>query len=236
VLIDYLSIGFFLVEFPPVWFVAFFVDIEVVVSSDDALLFTNMKEDRVMNNRIGFLTPVAFVLLVALPACVDEAVSPVVSEKTGAGAMTMAKNTNEIPHKGEIFFYPTAVDPTGDPLVVRITFAGEGKASQFGRFTESGEYLVHSDANGTPLFVSDVVTTRYTASGDQVFLTNVTGVISLTGDPEHPMTLEGDFNYGGGTGRFEGITGTLHWLAIGNADGTALSHFEGTISTVGSGK
>jgi hypothetical protein len=141
-----------------------------------------------------------------------------------------------VPHKGEIFIYPTAVEPTDDSLVVRISFEGEGIASHFGSFTETGAYSLHSDGVGTPLFISDVVATRYTANGDQVFLTNVTGMISLTGDPEHPLILEGDFNYGGGTGRFEGVSGSLHWVAIGNPDGSALSNFEGTISTVGSGK
>lgn len=157
-------------------------------------------------------------------------------EEAGSPVDATSRFNKIVPHKGNIFFYPTAVNPTGDPLIVRISYEGEGNASHFGHFTETGEYLLHSDANGTPLFISDVTATRFTANGDQVFLANVTGVISLTGDPEHPLILEGDFNYDGGTGRFEGVSGNLHWRAIGNPDGSALSNFEGTISTVGSGK
>lgn len=150
------------------------------------------------------------------------------------GAPSTASTAQTSPHEGEIFFAPTSVTPTGDPLVVRITYEGQGHGSHFGQFVEAGEYLLHSDVVGTPLFISNVVATRTVASGDQVFLANVTGVISLTGDPEHPLVLEGDFDYAGGTGRFAEVSGRMHWRAVGNPDGSALSHFDGAITTVGS--
>jgi len=185
-----------------------------------------------------FFVLFSVLLLFVMVGCSEnDAVNPL-SPKTGENPDNSHSGSfnKMVPHKGNIFFYPTGSEPTSDPLVVRIFYEGEGNASHFGHFTETGEYLLHSDAAGTPLFVSDVIATRYTANGDQVFLANVTGVISLTGDPEHPMILEGDYNYGGGIGRFEGVTGNLHWLAVGNPDGSALSNFKGTISTVGSGK
>jgi len=182
--------------------------------------------------------------LTVLSACGYEPDSPMSPELAGTENLTLAKkdetasawSSKMIPHNGEIFFYPTMVEQTDDPLVVRIFYEGEGKASHFGNFSETGEYALHSDEAGVPLFISDVVATRYTASGEEVYLANVTGVISLTGDPEHPMILEGDYNYSGGTGRFEGLEGSLHWRAVGNADGSAVSHFKGAISTVCSGK
>lgn len=189
-----------------------------------------------MMNHQRYALIVTLALLVTLMACGENMKTPMSLDRTSTEAVTLAKKVKMVPHRGNIFFYPTGSELTGDPLVVRIFYEGEGNASHFGHFTETGEYLLHSDAAGTPLFISNVIATRYTANGDQVFLTNVTGVISLTGDPEHPMILEGDFNYGGGTGRFEGVTGNLHWRAVGNPDGSAISNFEGTISTVGSGK
>ncbi len=189
-----------------------------------------------MTNLQLYAQIVTIALLVTLMSCGDNLKTPTSLDRTSTEALTLSKKVKMVPHSGNIFFYPTAVESTGDPLVMRISYEGEGNASHFGHFTETGEYLLHSDAAGTPLFISDVVATRYAANGDEVYLTNVTGVITLTGDPEHPLILEGDFNYGGGTGRFEGVTGSLHWLAVGNPDGSALSNFEGTISTVGSGK
>jgi hypothetical protein len=147
-----------------------------------------------------------------------------------------AANAKMVPHNGWTFFYPTAVVPTGDPLVVKISYAAYGVASHLGRFTEVGEYSLHFNAVGTPLFITDVIATRTAANGDSVYLADVTGVITLTGDPAHPLVLEGDFTYAGGTGRFAGVSAPLHWRALGNADGSALSQFGGTISTVGGSK
>lgn len=112
-----------------------------------------------------------------------------------------------------------------------INYEGEGEASHFGHFTEVGKYLLHSDHTGTPLFISDVVATRTTANGDKVFLANVTGVISLTGESAHPTILEGEFDYAGGTGQFTDVSGGFKWRAVGNPDGSALSRFSGTINT-----
>lgn len=189
-----------------------------------------------MTYRQLYLLIVTLALIVVLTACSDNLESPVSAVPVTAEKIEMSNIAKMVAHNGNVFFYPTSVEPTGDPLVVHISYEGEGNASHFGRFTETGEYLLHSDAAGTPLFVSNVIARRYTANGDQVFLANVTGVISLTGDPNHPLVLEGDYTYAGGTGRFEGATGSLHWRAVGNPDGSALSNFEGTISTVGSGQ
>lgn len=198
----------------------------------------------ISNYKLAVLILLTAVFTAVLIACNEE--PPLATEKNfdqinarkdfeiNAETARKEKPIKMVPHKGHIFFYPTLVEPTDDPLIVHITYEGEGIASHFGHFTETGEYLLHSDTDGTPLYISDVSATRTTANGDQVFLDNVTGVISLTGDPDHPMTLEGDFNYNNGTGRFKNVSGSIHWLAIGNPDGSALSNFEGTISTVGS--
>lgn len=171
-----------------------------------------------MTYRQPYLLTVILALFVVLSACSDKFESPVSAVPEGTETLTMSNRAKMVPHKGNIFFYPTAVEPTNDPLVVRISYEGEGNASHFGHFTETGEYFLHSDAAGTPLFISDVIATRYAANGDEVYLTNVTGVITLTGDPAHPLILDGDFNYGGGTGRFEGVTGSL-LLASGRKSG-----------------
>jgi hypothetical protein len=179
------------------------------------------------------------ILLICLTSCDSEFANPsgpdlIATNSNGQKKFLVDGSEGEsIPHKGAIYFYPTLVEQTSDPLVVKISFEGQGRASQFGRFTEIGEYLLHSDEAGTPLFISDVIATRYTANGDEVYLANVTGAITVTGDPEHPMILEGDYNYEGGTGRFKSITGTLHWRALGNADGSAVAHFKGEIGNIG---
>src|SRR5207247_63975 len=81
-----------------------------------------------------------------------------------ACAPPLAANAKTVPHKGWTFFYPTAVVPTNDPLVVKISYAAEGVASHLGRFTEVGEYSLHFNALGTPLFITDVIATRTKAN------------------------------------------------------------------------
>jgi hypothetical protein len=114
-----------------------------------------------MTDRHPYLLIVSLAVLVALAACSDQLPSPVSLDSANTETVTAAKKVKMVPHKGEIFFYPTAVEPTADPLVVRISFEGEGIASDFGSFTEIGAYSLHSDGVGTPLFISDVVATRY---------------------------------------------------------------------------
>lgn len=184
-----------------------------------------------MRNTI-ILSPCLCLLLLG---CGDELASTAATNKADSEAIVAAKTMHVIPVKGEVLIHPTAVEPTADPLIVHVFYEAEGEATHLGHYQEIGDYLLHSNAAGVPIFVSDATITLTAANKDQIFIANLTGTVSLTGDPEHPNVVDGVYDYAGGTGRFASASGHCEFQAIGNSDGTVVSRFQGEISTVGSG-
>lgn len=108
------------------------------------------------------------------------------------------------------------------------TAVGEGYATEAGHFTLEGEVVVDVITG-----VGNGMWTLTAANGDRLFMVHV----GETLDPYHAV---GHFTIVGGTGRFEGATGSYtDHITFGVALGTApemtyTDLFSGTISTVGS--
>jgi hypothetical protein len=128
-----------------------------------------------------------------------------------------------VPFKGESSGFVTTVG--FDPVegVVYVHGTGTGNATHLGRFTATADVKIYTVAG----FIMGTWT--YTAAnGDKLFLTGVgTGV-----DPTHGS---GNFTIVGGTGRFEGASGTLQQsITFGTPPGPPVIPYsevlEGTIS------
>ena len=93
-----------------------------------------------------------------------------------------------------------------------------GNATSLGKFTKT-EFLYVNDLpaiSGTAIFEA--------ANGDQVFAEFVGGFTS-------PTTAEGVYTITGGTGRFFGATGTVHFDAFAQDLSSLITlNFAGTIS------
>ena len=142
------------------------------------------------------------------------------SSATGGAALTQAANGTDLPFHGSLEGVETAVlnFPTVD-----VHSSGGGQGTHLGRFTATFHALVTLPAGtavGTFTFVA--------ANGDSVFATftgqsaptNVAGVVSI----QEIATITG------GTGRFEGATGSFTIDRLLN-QGTHVSFgsFSGTI-------
>jgi hypothetical protein len=112
--------------------------------------------------------------------------------------------------------------------VVTASIVSEGEATHVGRFTLTGQVMIHvitGDAVG--------VFTLTAANGDMLFLT-------LVGHPPtDPTHGGGEFTIVGGTGRFQGATGSftdlIEWaLPLGASPNLFTEVFAGTISSPGS--
>src|SRR5437867_844372 len=89
-----------------------------------------------------------------------------------------------------------------------ITSTGEGEATHLGHYTVTGSIMIN--------VLSGAVTGTFTltaANGDMLFLTT-----SGEAPPpsEHPVTVD-NVTITGGTGRFEGATGS--WVQVGHSGG-----------------
>jgi hypothetical protein len=113
---------------------------------------------------------------------------------------------------------------------VTFSVVGEGEASHVGRFTLNGQVAINvitEDATG--------VFTLTAANGDMLFLTLVAG------PPIDPTHSGGDFTIVGGTGRFQGATGSFtdqieFAFPLGASPNPFTQVFAGTISSPGSNK
>ena len=141
--------------------------------------------------------------------------------------------TKAVPFKGhEVFVSSTPVSFVF-PIATNRT-AAEGEATHVGHYTLTGITVINvlsASATGTLALTA--------ANGDQLFL-------SLTGHALQPFSLKettANYTVTGGTGRFEGATGS--WVAdshfefavnAGISPNPYEAEIEGTISTVGSNK
>jgi hypothetical protein len=144
------------------------------------------------------------------------------------GGRAMAEG-KQVPFKGQSS--GLSIDVSFDPVagIAHGRVEGEGRATHLGRFTVTGDVAVEV-ATG----IAQGTWTLTTANGDQIFL----DMVGENGSDDHHGL--GEFTITGGTGRFEGASGSYEQIItfaapLGSAaviDYTDV--FEGTISTVGS--
>ncbi len=149
-----------------------------------------------------------------------------------AGSVATATAAEKVPihgsEVGQVFITGTP-DPKV-PTVVSVTYTAEGVASHLGRY----QFIGHNLADFVTGCTLDGEFTIDTASGDRLF-----GTYDLCFDPTISFYTE-TLWITGGTGRFEGASGTLH------SDGIYTSRppdpilftatWDGTISTPGSSR
>jgi hypothetical protein len=133
---------------------------------------------------------------------------------------------DQVPFRGQFDGKVTAT-PVNPPIFA-ILVEGAGHASQLGRFTVSVPHLVDRStrlASGTYEFTAangDRLTAEFTG---QSFPTDTPGVLYIV---EHATIT-------GGTGRFDGATGTFTVERLFDpVAGMTTGSFQGTISAVGS--
>jgi hypothetical protein len=139
---------------------------------------------------------------------------------------------DQVPFKG-IEVGGLSPGPFNFPIATILREA-EGEATHLGRFTVTGEYFVNVlDASATGTF------TITAANGDQLFITSIGHSLQ---PPSLKETVE-DVTVTGGTGRFEGATGSwfmdAHFEFV--FDGSDITNpyvatLVGTISTPGANK
>jgi hypothetical protein len=138
-----------------------------------------------------------------------------------------ARAGEQVPFKGRTSGVVTVTD-VSFPFVT-ATVVGEGVATHLGRFTLTAQSVVDVSLPGAPAAGSWTLTA---ANGDQLFVTFVAVGIA-------PNVGRGDFTIVGGTGRFEGATGSYTQIIAFASDPTLgptayTDVLEGTISSPGS--
>jgi hypothetical protein len=135
---------------------------------------------------------------------------------------------DQVPFKGSDLGY-FVVSPTGNPTVVLTQDFATGRATHLGKYKLVAQEFI----NLATLEVTDGSFTITAANGDTIYgtysgqaaATDKPGVITY--DVTGPIT--------GGTGRFEGATGTLNFLGVADLSTGVLSEtITGTISSIGS--
>ncbi len=130
----------------------------------------------------------------------------------------------QVPFKGRSSGVVTVTNVSYPFVTTRVV--GEGEATHLGHFTLTAEAVVDVSLPGGPAAGSWTLTA---ANGDQLYVTFVAYGI----DPTHG---HGDFTIVGGTGRFQGATGSYTQLitfatAPGSSPSTAYTDvLQGTIS------
>lgn len=135
---------------------------------------------------------------------------------TGA---TSATSTHEVPLRGTATGSVVSVTPT--PAGVLLTALASGNSTQLGHFDRVEELLLDP---GTGAFTGTIV--FFAANDDELHVTLAGGFVSGT-------TALGTYTVVGGTGRFDGATGSAAFEAV-SPDGIQLSvEFDGSLSNVG---
>jgi hypothetical protein len=134
-----------------------------------------------------------------------------------------------VPFKGTFEATGTASVLSGDRCPdLTVEIQGPGNATHLGRLTTNQSHC----ATPTSLSFTDGLFTLTAANGDQLRGTYSGAFVPL--DP--PLfTIDGEFTFTGGTGRFTGATGGGDASGVQNlATGEATVSLVGTISNVGS--
>jgi len=133
--------------------------------------------------------------------------------------VAFAVGGRQVPLMGSASGSVVSVDPA--PGGALLTIHASGHSTQLGRFQRVEELLLDSAAGtftGSIVFVA--------ATHEELHVTMVGGFVS-------PTTATGTYTIVGGTGRFEGATGSAAFEAV-TPDGVQMSvRFVGTISALG---
>jgi hypothetical protein len=128
---------------------------------------------------------------------------------------TAAALTKETPMRGVGAGQITSVTP--GPNGVSITAAGSGVATHLGKFTRTEEILLNpmdGTATGSITFIS--------ADGDELYCTFTAAFVSTN-------EIVGTYTFTGGTGRFEGASGTAPFSVVQSDQINFTFAFAGTI-------
>jgi hypothetical protein len=166
-----------------------------------------------------------------LMACDGTVVSPEASEAP-AFARGGIHGPDMVPIKGHFAIFPTDQPPV--PCVAGIDAfgtSGSGNTSHLG--TSVLVTVVTSCRFSYPFLYGDGTSTVTGANGDATFSTGtrVIDVTAISPDGVAPFTFTGIIT--GGTGRFEGASGSFSGTGLSDPTGGTLS-FQGTMSSVGS--
>jgi hypothetical protein len=140
-------------------------------------------------------------------------------------AHAAAAQQKTFPVRGEAENTVTDLKPTGD-FTLHLEAAQVGHLTRFGHFTGQFAYDAELFAEAIVLHGTATLTNE---QGEQLF---VTADILETGTVE-PLDVTGTLTITGGTGRFDGASGSL---AVSGVDGESLVdtvHLEGAIVTPG---
>jgi hypothetical protein len=130
----------------------------------------------------------------------------------------------QVPFKGGSSGVSTVVGFDPVAAIVYVHFVGTGQATHLGNFTATGDVAIHE--------IEGIVLGIYTltaANGDMIFLT-------MSGHGIDPFHASGAFTVVGGTGRFQGATGSyqeiITFLVLPGTSATVpyTDVLEGTIS------
>jgi hypothetical protein len=180
------------------------------------------------------MKPLSFVLLCALIAGVGCSSDLMTGPEEPLPAL--AKNTVKmVPLKGS---YTWEVVPSPDPTqcFMHTVLQGSGQGTHVGHFDIQQSHCFAYPPSLPTLETVDGHATITAANGDQLEFTYEGDFTHLFG-PEGPIAvhIEGEIEVVGGTGRFEGATGSGTYLGSAPYPVTAGSMtFEGVISSVGS--
>lgn len=163
---------------------------------------------------------VVLVLFVSLLCCSCDVADPIQAD--GADATLRKENAGqhavEIPFRASAFteLRSLAPDPTcGDPPFFLNTQVGEGRATHLGRFSVEFTFCVDASdllddgvlSEGESLPYTDGVGVLVAANGDELYL-SIAGTVVPSEDPDYDFQFQDPFDFAGGTGRFEGATGS----------------------------
>ena len=139
-----------------------------------------------------------------------------------AALAPQAQSGAQLPFRGS--YHQTETGVPQSPTTILVTFSLEGTATHLGRYTTAGSHLVDL-TTGTAGGPGSMVA----ANGDQLFSTG-SGQATPTGVPGE-LSIADTSTITGGTGRFEGATGSFSGIRILNtATGISAGSFTGTIT------
>jgi hypothetical protein len=129
--------------------------------------------------------------------------------------ITQATETKSVPMKGDGDGTITSVTP--GPTGLAITAVGDGEATHLGKFTRE-ENILLNPGNGT--ITGTIVFTA--ADGSEL-------ACELSGAFTSPTTAAGTYTFTGGTGRFEGASGSAYFVVVQSDPANFTFEFAGTI-------